>query len=57
MSGHSNARPLSGPSAKQLVIRVPEDLKFALEADAAANGRTVAQSVRWHLARALDVQS
>jgi plasmid stability protein len=37
----------------QIVVRVDDDLRAALEADAAANGRTVAQSVRFHLRRAL----
>ena len=46
--------PLSGPTAKQLVIRVPAELHALIVADAKANGRTVAQSVRWHLARALE---
>lgn len=34
---------------KQVVVRVPDDLYAALVADAEANGRTVAQSVRYHL--------
>lgn len=35
--------------AKQLVIRVPEDLYAAVVKDAEDNGRTVAQTVRFHL--------
>lgn len=34
---------------KQLVVRVDDELYSALEQDAAANGRTVAQSVRFKL--------
>lgn len=37
----------------QLVIRVDDELVELLEADAEANGRTVAQSVRWLLREAL----
>jgi hypothetical protein len=33
----------------QIVVRVEDELREALEADAEANGRTVAQSVRWLL--------
>ncbi|HEV2928882.1 MAG TPA: hypothetical protein VGW74_09325 [Propionibacteriaceae bacterium] len=37
----------------QIIVRVDADLRAALEADAEANGRTLAQSVRFHLRRAL----
>lgn len=36
-----------------VVVRVDPALHEALAADAKANGRTVAQSVRYHLKRAL----
>lgn len=39
--------------ANQLVVRVSRHLKDALERDASQNGRTLAQSVRFHLRRAL----
>lgn len=38
---------------KQVVVRVPDALFAALLADAADNGRTIAQTVRFHLRRAL----
>lgn len=38
---------------KQIVVRVPDDLHAALMADALGYGRTVAQSVRFHLRAAL----
>jgi plasmid stability protein len=38
------------PLTHQIVVRVDDDLRVALVRDAAANGRTVAQSVR-HLLR------
>lgn len=50
MSGR--AKTLHG----QLVVRVTPELHDALRADATANGRTVAQSVRWHLEYALDLR-
>jgi hypothetical protein len=37
------------PMKKQIVVRVDDALHAALQADAEANGRTVAQSVRFHL--------
>jgi hypothetical protein len=37
----------------QLVFRAPAELREALERDAAENGRTVAQSIRYHLRRSL----
>ncbi len=37
-----------------LVIRIPKELREALERDAEDNGRTVSQSVRFHLARTLN---
>jgi hypothetical protein len=37
----------------QLVVRIPKNLHDALQRDAEDNGRTVAQSVRFHLSRAL----
>jgi hypothetical protein len=37
----------------QLVVRVPESLRALLEADADEHGRTLSQTVRWHLARAM----
>lgn len=37
----------------QLVVRVPRGLYEALRDDAEENGRTVAQSARFHLSRAL----
>jgi predicted HicB family RNase H-like nuclease len=40
----------------QLVVRVPKGLHEALRRDAEANGRTVAQSARFHLARAVEPQ-
>lgn len=33
----------------QIVVRIDRALRLALEADAEAHGRTVAQSVRFHL--------
>lgn len=42
---------------EQLVIRMPSDLVAWLERDAEENGRTVAQSVRWHLRRGMEVAS
>lgn len=38
-------------NGKQLVIKVPGDLLDALAADAAANGRTVTQSIRFLLTK------
>lgn len=38
-------------NGKQLVIKMPGDLLEALAADAADNGRTVTQSIRFLLAR------
>lgn len=38
---------------KQVAVRLDDELLAALAEDAAANGRTVAQSVRFHLRRAL----
>lgn len=35
--------------SKQIVIRVPDEMLAALEADAENNGRTLAQSVRFLL--------
>lgn len=40
---------------RQIVIRVPEPLYQALQRDADDNGRTVSQSVRFHLRRLLEV--
>lgn len=37
----------------QLVVRVPKGLYEALQQDAEENGRTVAQSARFHLSRAV----
>jgi hypothetical protein len=37
----------------QIVVRVDESLREALEADARDNGRTVAQTVRFHLQQKL----
>lgn len=37
---------------RQVVVRLPGDLYAAIEQDAADNGRTVAQSVRFWLERA-----
>jgi hypothetical protein len=37
----------------QIPLRVTKDLHEALKEDAEANGRTVSQSVRWHLTNAL----
>lgn len=39
----------------QLVVRIPPELNDRLLADAEANGRTLAQTVRFHLRRALAV--
>jgi hypothetical protein len=41
----------------QLVVRVPKGLYEALRRDAEDNGRTVAQSARFHLARAVQPQN
>lgn len=38
---------------EQIVVRVPAPLLAALRADATANGRTVAQTVRFHLTKRL----
>ena len=38
---------------RQIVVRVSDDLYEHLRADAETNGRTVAQSVRFHLERRL----
>jgi hypothetical protein len=40
---------------EQVVFRAPEELYEALQRDANENGRTVAQSARFHLARVLEV--
>ena len=40
----------------QLVVRVPKGLYEALQRDAEANGRTIAQSARFHLSRAVEAQ-
>ena len=39
----------SGGLTKQLVVRIDDRLYEALERDARANGRTIAQSVRFKL--------
>jgi len=39
---------------RQVVVRIPADLHAALQADAEENGRTLAQTVRFHLGRALN---
>lgn len=44
-------RPVKYP--KTVVVRVDDELHEALQRDAEANGRTVAQSVRFHLSRSL----
>jgi hypothetical protein len=38
---------------KQVVVRLDSELYALLKADAAANGRTVAQTIRFHLRRLL----
>lgn len=38
----------------QIVVRVTPEMYADLELDAAEHGRTVAQSVRWHLRRSLE---
>ena len=38
---------------KQIVVRLDDDLRAALEADAKANGRTLAQTVRFLLRKAV----
>ena len=55
MSGGASMSTPTRPRTltKQLVVRVPADLHVGLVADAAAHGRTVAQSVRFHLAAAV----
>lgn len=40
---------MAGDLTHQIVVRVTDEMHAALEADAEANGRTVAQSVRFHL--------
>jgi hypothetical protein len=40
---------------RQIVTRVPDNLYEALERDASSHGRTLAQSVRWHLLQSLGV--
>jgi Ribbon-helix-helix protein, copG family len=42
----SPSRPLTGENMKQVVIRLPRDLYDALLADAEANDRSIAQTVR-----------
>lgn len=44
---------MSALKRKQIVVRVEEDLLAALLADASDNERTLAQTVRFHLRRAL----
>jgi predicted HicB family RNase H-like nuclease len=39
---------------RQLVVRVSDEMHDALQRDADAHGRTVAQSVRFHLRRAME---
>lgn len=46
---------MKDPLDQQIVVRVPTWMKSALEADAEANGRTVAQTVRFLLIRQLGV--
>lgn len=41
----------------QLVVRISDELHERLRSDAAEHGRTVAQSVRFHLARALETKA
>lgn len=43
----------SRPNTKQIAVRVSDDLLRDLIADAEANGRNLAQTVRFHLRRAL----
>lgn len=43
-------KPRPKTLTRQIVVRVDEQLYERLVRDAAANGRTVAQSVRFHLA-------
>ena len=38
---------------EQLVVRVTPEMRIALERDAERAGRTVAQSIRFHLSMAL----
>ena len=40
---------------EQLVVRVTPLMRAALEADAEANGRSVAQSIRFHLRPVIDL--
>jgi len=41
---------------EQVVFRAPEDLYEALQRDADENGRTMAQSARFHLERAFGLR-
>ena len=41
---------------EQVVFRVTEELYEALQEDAQANGRTLAQSVRFHLSKVLGTE-
>ncbi len=47
------AAPRARTLTKQIVIRIDDDLNQRLQQDAETNGRTVAQSVRFHLTAAL----
>lgn len=42
---------------EQVVVRLDPNLHHALKADAAANGRTVAQTIRFHLSQTLPAVS
>lgn len=44
---------MSARIARQIVVRVPEELHDALTLDAIEHGRTLAQSARFHLMRAV----
>lgn len=43
---------VAAPFTRQVVVRMSDDLYRLLEDDAHANGRTKAQTVRFHLERA-----
>lgn len=53
----STEAPMSVQYPRQIVVRVDADLHDRLVADAEAHGRTVAQSVRLYLRRALGART
>jgi hypothetical protein len=57
MSTHENPRDRGGTAQRQMSVRLDADLFDLLSHDAVANGRTLAQSLRWHARRSLEQET